>query len=222
MRAILNYRSYWVVIFGIAFGLVEAAVVIYIRAKYYPEGFGFPLKPISSTIIWVELFREFATLMMLVAVGVLAGRDRIERFAYFLISFAVWDIFYYIFLKLFIQWPESFMTWDILFLIPITWFGPVIAPVFLSLLMIVLACLLLYFNKPLRRGEWFMLILGALVSIASFIEDYIGYLYAHRESEDIVHLSLTYVPKDFAWPLFSVAVVLILIVTGRYWRRNIG
>ena len=115
----INLKTiFWVSVFGIAFGLVESAVVVYIREMYYPEGFNFPLKAISSRVITTELWREAATILMLIAIGVLAGKNAVQRFAYFLISFAVWDIFYYVFLKLFISWPESFLTWDILFLIP--------------------------------------------------------------------------------------------------------
>ncbi len=86
---------------------------------------------------------------MLASVGIAAERNNIQRFTYFIISFAVWDIFYYVFLKLFLNWPESLLTWNILFLIPVTWVGPVIAPVILSALMIVLGLMLLVKNTKL-------------------------------------------------------------------------
>ena len=90
----------WITLFGIAMGLLEGAVVVYLRELYYPEGFGFPLKLMSNQVALTELFREAATLIMLMSIGALAGRTRIERFAFFIYSFAVWDIFYYVFLKL--------------------------------------------------------------------------------------------------------------------------
>ncbi len=109
-----------------------------------------------------EIFREAATLIMLVGIGIIAGRNSSERFAWFLYSFAVWDIFYYIFLKLLLNWPESFMTWDILFLIPATWVGPVIAPVIVSITMIAFALIILYSNQKsipvtIKSSEWICL-----------------------------------------------------------------
>ena len=74
---------------------------------------------------------------MLAAAGLaIAGNFR-QWLAGFMISFGVWDIFYYVFLRLLIGWPESLMTWDLLFLLPVPWVGPVIAPVLVSLSMIV-------------------------------------------------------------------------------------
>ena len=125
----------WVMIFAVAMALVESAVVVYLRELHYPEGFRFPLKLIIDKTVIVELYREIATVIMLLSIGALVGRIFWERFAYFLIAFGVWDIFYYIWLKVFIDWPASLFEWDILFLIPFPWIGPVIAPVSIALLM---------------------------------------------------------------------------------------
>ena len=203
----------WVSLFGIAFGLVECAVVVYIRELYYPDGFGFPLVAISTRVIKTELWREAATILMLASIGYMAGKNKVQRFAYFLISFAVWDIFYYVFLKLILKWPASFMTWDILFLLPIAWIGPVIAPVILSLLMIVLALMLLYKNVPLNLKEWAFLLAGAFTSIVSFTWEYVGFLSSHSHQADtgeqIMHLSLTYVPQHYPWWIFVIALLFI-------------
>ncbi len=223
MKKVINLNTFFVALFGIAFGLVECAVVVYIRAQYYPDGFSFPLHAISHDIIITELWREAATILMLIAVGYLAGKTRPQRFAYFLISFAVWDIFYYIFLKLFINWPESLMTWDILFLLPVVWIGPVIAPVLLSLLMIALASLLLYYNKKLKPLELILLISGSIISIVSFMIDYLSYVSKHSHLEsarEIANLSLTYVPESYNWVLFAIAVKLILGAMVIYFIRN--
>ena len=125
----------WVMIFAVAMALVESAVVVYLRELHYPEGFRFPLKLIIDKTVIVELYREIATVIMLLSIGALVGKIFWERFAYFLIAFGVWDIFYYIWLKVFIDWPASLFEWDILFLIPFPWIGPVIAPVSIALLM---------------------------------------------------------------------------------------
>jgi len=84
----------------------------------------------------MECCREAATIIMLAAVGIIAGKDNLQRFAYFLYAFAVWDIIYYAGLKVLLNWPSSFLTWDVLFLIPVPWIGPVLAPIISSLTMI--------------------------------------------------------------------------------------
>ncbi len=127
----------WGTVFGIAMAFAEAAVVVYLRTIYYPEGFFFPLKPLFDKLIVIEILREIATILMLISFAALAGKKLWERFAYFLVCFAVWDIFYYIWLKVLLDWPASFLDWDILFLIPLPWIGPVIAPVSVSILMLV-------------------------------------------------------------------------------------
>jgi hypothetical protein len=214
----------WVTLFGIAFGLVECAVVVYIRELYYPEGFDFPLKAISNRVIITELWREAATLIMLIGVGILAGRTRIERFAYFIMGFAVWDICYYMFLKAILNWPESFLTWDILFLLPVVWIGPVIAPIILSALMIILALAIIEKGKALNWKEWTLTISGAFVSILSFTKEYLIYLDQNTTefstAKQLASLSTTYVPTHYDWITFSLAVVLISTGIVHYWVRT--
>lgn len=127
----------WVAVFSVAFAFVEASVVIYLRALYYPGGFAFPLKLIPSDYLRVEIAREAATIIMLGAVGFIAGSKPWEKFGFFLFAFGVWDIGFYAWLLATIGWPASLFDWDILFLIPLPWIGPVIAPVTISLLMAV-------------------------------------------------------------------------------------
>ena len=156
-------KLFWVTLFAVAMGMLESSVVIYLRELYYPGGFQFPLKAMSYTISITELTRELATLIMLMGIGVLSGRNKQERFAWFIYSFAIWDIFYYLFLYLFINWPVSLLDWDVLFLLPVMWVGPVWAPVLLSALMIILAQSILHFsnqrqNALLNIREWILLI----------------------------------------------------------------
>ncbi len=126
---------------------IESAVVVYLRALYHPEGFLFPLKPLNDAKIIVEVFREAATLVLLVAVAALAGKKLRERFAYFMIAFGIWDIFYYVWLKVILDWPSSLFEWDVLFLIPMTWIGPVIAPLSIAMLMVIFGVLIIYFSE---------------------------------------------------------------------------
>jgi len=139
-----NYISkiFWLIIFAIAMAYVESAVVVYLRAIFHPEGFLFPLKAFNDYKITVEVFREVATIVMLLTVAHLAGRNFQERFACLMLTFGVWDIFYYVWLKVLIDWPASLFDWDILFLIPLPWIGPVIAPVSISVLMIIFSILI--------------------------------------------------------------------------------
>lgn len=170
-------RLFWVALYGIAMGWFEASVVVYLRLLYYPDGFAFPIKMIPMEVGWIELVREAATILMLIAVGILAGRSKIEKFAYFIYAFGIWDIVYYISLKLSLGWPQGLFTWDLLFLLPVPWIGPVIAPVLISIAMIS-ACFLVVFLED--RGEvfspplhlWVAEIFCALIIIFSFAIDY--------------------------------------------------
>jgi hypothetical protein len=165
-----------VTLFAMAFAFVESSVVVYLRQIVYPEGFAFPLKPGITSQIAVEVSREFATIVMLLTVGMIAGKDRWQRFSYFLVGFGVWDIFFYVWLKLVLDWPASILDWDILFLIPIPWIGPVIAPVLVSLMMIAGGVLILkkgesegVFRAP-RTAVWLAL-LGSIAVLVSFMLD---------------------------------------------------
>jgi hypothetical protein len=129
-------------IFGIAFGWLEAVVVVYIR-RILPEDCWKLIYDIPTLIqflkdykiLFIEQTREASTIVILTCVAILSGTKFKERLAYFLWIFGTWDIFYYIFLKLWLDWPESLLTIDILFLIPVPWIAPVILPVICSLLM---------------------------------------------------------------------------------------
>lgn len=211
-------------IFSIAMGLLEAVVVIYLRELYYPEGFHFPLKMMDPHIAVIEICREAATLIMLLMISFLATSKRIVRFALFLLSFAIWDIFYYVFLKLFIGWPESLFTWDILFLIPIAWVGPVIAPIINALTMMLLALLIIYYSdtKGIRMIpgiSWILLILGSLITVFVYIQDYgnfmlqefsLAELFSSARSDEVLRFASTYIPQSFNWYLFLAGELAIL------------
>ncbi|MFO7915187.1 MAG: hypothetical protein R6U43_05795 [Candidatus Krumholzibacteriales bacterium] len=221
-------------LYGVAMGMFEAVLVIYLRMLYYPGGFEFPLNWISSPALPFELLRELSTLVMIAAVAVVAAGDRLKRLAWFLYIFAVWDIFYYIFLKLLIGWPESLLTRDILFLIPVTWVGPVLAPVICSVTMILMACCILlpgFYGFRTRTGavDWLLIYGGAFLVFLSFIEDYAmliirgGFLprffELHRSSEFISRVT-EYVPESFNWPLFAAGEALILAGLYMIARRT--
>lgn len=203
-------QYFWVSLFSIAMGFLETAVVVYLRALYYPDGFDFPLVDIDLPIAITELGREAATIIMLVGIGVIAGQTSTQRFAWFLYSFAIWDIFYYVFLKVILDWPASLFTWDILFLIPLPWVGPVICPVIISASMILLSVLLIHFNRlnstlKLNPKEWMLFISGSVIVILSFIIEPYRYIkeYSPEKFPD-------YIPVHFDWWIFWLGEALIL------------
>ena len=166
-----------IILFGIAMGYFEAVVVVYLRGMFYPEGFSFPLKLAVQQYAVIEVCREAATIVMLITVAVLAGRKFWERFGYFLIMFGVWDIFYYIFLKVTINWPATVFDWDVLFLIPLPWIGPVIAPSLVALLMTAVGISMTYlidrgYDFRPTRLSWILSIAATALILYSFMRDF--------------------------------------------------
>lgn len=204
-------RIVWVGVFAVAFALVEAAVVVYLRAIYYPDGLIFPLTVMGWDHIVVEIARESATLVMLASISVLAGQKRWDRFGFFLISFALWDIFYYVWLKVFLDWPASVLDWDVLFLIPVPWIGPVIAPVTISLVFLLAGGVLIVHDRGehpfrLRRFEGLVAVAATLVILSTFMHDTAATLQSA-------------VPQPFGYPFFMLGMAGYLAVLVSLWKR---
>ncbi len=149
------FRFFIAVIFSISLGYFEAAVVVYLREIFYQDGFNFPLEifsidPLSKRLFLTEVGREAASLVIIFTCAWLFGSNRRQKTAYFLIIFAVWDIFYYVWLKVLLDWPSTIMDWDVLFLIPMTWASPVLAPVLCSAVMLLFAMMILYHDYRSR------------------------------------------------------------------------
>ena len=223
-----NKKITAVAIFAIAMGFLEAAVVVYLRKLYYSNGFGFPLnKFMDPNVLQVEVIREIATIVMLLGIGYLAATHHKDRFAYFLFAFAVWDIFYYVWLKVTLNWPDSFSTYDLLFLIPWPWVSPVLAPVIASLTMILLAFGILHSDKNLKAGDWALLSAGGLMVLYTFLNDYGRLILAGIHFKDLLSFSANpvfqkalsdYVPVNYNWILFAVGEILILAGIYSFWR----
>jgi hypothetical protein len=220
-----SYRTFvWLGIFGIAMGFLEAIVVVYLRQLYFPEGFDFPLNPVPPQILAVEWLREITTIVMLVSLGMIAGKNFLQRFSYFLYSFAVWDIFYYVALKLLLDWPPSLLTWDLLFLIPVAWVGPVLAPVICSLTMALFAGIIVglqHRGYPVRIKlvEWGLMLAGTFIIFCMFIWDYSrmiiqgGFLsdfLGLASNERFLQMTSHYLPTYFNWYLFAFGIILVL------------
>ncbi|MGH9350761.1 MAG: hypothetical protein ACRD2G_01140, partial [Terriglobia bacterium] len=204
-----------ILLFGVSFGYVEAAVVVYLREltgpvverldpRRSPENL-FPLLPPAALKdstqppLWrtleIEIGREAATLVMLAAIALTIGRSGTESLAAFVMAFGVWDIAFYGFLRMFIGWPASLLTWDLLFLIPVPWAGPVLAPMIVSLSMILAGFLVLWRaggDRPVRLGwlHWIGISLGGAIIVLSFTWNF-RYLLAGG------------VPQHFNWVLFA-------------------
>jgi hypothetical protein len=205
-------------IFSIAMAMLETAVVIYLRALFYPEGFKFPVETIGSTLLITELFRELATIIMLGCIGYMNGETKTERFTAFLFSFGIWDIFYYVFLKVFLNWPASILDWDLLFLLPVPWIGPVLAPCLVSASFIGLHLLVLHKKKQgqaivLHRTFWALSALGFAVMLYTFMADSTAILieiYKKDINFDLLSGIRTLIPKSFNWPVFLLGEIVFL------------
>jgi len=196
-------------VFGLAMAYVEAAVVVYLREIICPEGFAFPLKAISMRLGAVEVAREAATVLMLLSVACLAEKSRRGRFACFVFLFGLWDIGYYLWLWVTMGWPESLLTWDVLFLIPLIWSGPVLAPVLVSCLFV--AAGLLYYTG----GDWAEQVkissLSWALTAASSVIIVVAFVFNHSA------VSSGGVPGRFPWEIFAAGLglaVYLLIKTG--------
>jgi hypothetical protein len=198
-----------VVIFAMAMAWVESAVVFYLRTMihriepYQPN----PL-PIIGGLGPVEMAREVATMIMLLTVGILAGRNWRARLGFSAIAFGVWDIFYYVFLKVMCGWPHSFFDWDILFLLPLPWWGPVLAPVSIALLMILWGTVVSIWQiERARDGSewkaWVLNFFGIALALYVFMADSI------RIADGGVNALRNLLPQSFNWLLFCIALLLM-------------
>ena len=217
----------WVIIWAIAFAWVESAVVVYLREIFYEGSSIFPLsvnwengKYVGNYLTRIELVREFATIIMLASIGMAAGRTRWQKFCFFMISFGVWDIFYYVWLRVMIGWPGGLLTWDILFLLPLPWVGPVITPVLIAIAMTAAGTLIIYLEQKgyVIRFKWYdwAIVMGCgLLMIVAFCWDW----------KNIVQLpgnpERTGIPNPFLWGLYLPAYLVSVLYFVIRLKNNI-
>jgi hypothetical protein len=202
----ISKRFFWVSAYAIAMAFLEAVVVVYIRGLLNITNDHVALGP----YVTMETWREAATIVMLVAVGWLAGRRGTDRLAYGLFAFGLWDIWYYVWLKVLIGWPSTLWDWDTLFLIPLRWWGPVLSPVLIAALICTTAVLAVI---RLERGERLGITsarvgaaaLGGLLALYVFMSDSLQALLQGRADWDTLR------PDPFKWPLFLIALVLMAL-----------
>ncbi len=206
----------WLAAYAIAMALVEAAVVVHLRHVYYPENplALFPLRLLSADDLALELARELATLVMMLVVALLAARGFVRRCAAFVYVFGLWDIFYYIWLKAYLGWPDRWLEWDILFLMPWPWFGPWLAPALIALLFALWGGWVLATPRDLRlrRTDALLFVAGALLALASFLAPAWPLLTGGAAA---LH---GWLPGAFAWPLYLAGLVVMTTALLRVVR----
>ncbi len=199
-----------ITIYSVAMGYVEAALVVYLREMIFGNGQQlFPLRFMDPRLAVIETVREFATLVMLAAVAVLAGKNRFDRIMYFIYAFAIWDLFYYVALKIAVGWPASLFTFDVLFLIPVIWVGPVLAPVLIALLLAIGSAALINAHEKapglkIKGGNVLAFVVGCVIDLYSF-------------TAPIFHILFTigpkglenYTPRTFDWVLFGIGYLIM-------------
>lgn len=197
-----------VVLFAIGMAWVESASVYYLRVLVdRVEPYQANPLPMRGALGGIELVREAGTLVMLVTVGILAGRTTRARLGYLAIAFGTWDIFYYVFLRMMDAWPNSLLDWDILFLLPLPWWGPIIAPMSIAVLMIAGGTLAtqttaMHVTSPLTRQLWRLSWLGIALGLYVFMADALHAVSVGADPAKVL-------PQSFNWPGFTVAFALM-------------
>jgi len=205
-----KYKLLWLSLFAITMALVESALVVYLRELYFPDNLHkiFPIRFFKQLDFCIELCREAATILMLLAVAAISEKRKPMRtFACFLFLFGFWDIFYYVWLKLFIGWPQGLLEWDILFLIPLAWLGPWICPVLISSLFISWGLYILLTEQKIRffPQTLILFIIGVAMCLGSFMQPAITVFWAEGASG-----FTKYIPYSFWWWLFIPGFLLMI------------
>lgn len=207
------------ILFGISFGYVEAAIVVYLRHIYdpirqeihpdKPPGELFPMitveqlsakGPQHQRLLLTELVREFATLVMLAAAALAVASNMRQWLAAFVLAFGVWDIVFYLGLKAILDWPASLFTWDILFLLPLPWVGPVLSPCIVAAAMILTGTIVLHRELNgqgflVGRIHWTAIVAGGLILMTAFMWDWRNTAAGNP-------------PNPFNWPLFTLGMLV--------------
>lgn len=207
----------WLTVFAIAMGYFEAVLVVYLRELLYPENVLqiFPMRLMAPSLLVIEFGRETATIVMLLSVAIITRTTFFHRLAVFAYLFGLWDIFYYVWLRVTIGWPTSWLEWDVLFLVPWVWLGPWLCPALAAALYTVWGCRALASRSALRFGRWRwgLFLTGALLCLTSFLQPAISVLLeagaAGLEG---------YMPDGFWWAAFVVGWVLMALALP--WSRR--
>lgn len=203
----------WLTLFALGMAQVEASLVVHLRSVYYPGNplEIFPLNLLTQRDLAIELVRELATVVMILSVALLTARGLTRVFAVFVYVFGLWDLFYYLWLKIMIGWPVSWLEWDVLYLIPRPWLGPWISPALIALLFVPWGGWILYSPNEVRftRSTTVLFVVGALLALIAFLLPAVPLL---LEGEEALR---GYQPDDFRWSLFIPGYLLMV---ASLWR----
>ncbi|MFQ5601163.1 MAG: hypothetical protein ACE5G2_11505 [Candidatus Krumholzibacteriia bacterium] len=199
-------------LFATLFGIVEAALVADLRFFLDPDSTRFPFVRLPGTLLLIELVREGVTLVLLATVARLAVRRPAARFAAFLDVFGIWDLVYYVGLRFMLGWPRGLTDWDLLFLLPVPWLGPVYAPLILALTMVGVGGATLRHDARYGRFQvWprHLLVAGlaGLACISSFTID-----------PGAVERGV--LPSRYPIELLALGLVIGMLAWADLWRRN--
>jgi len=180
-------------------------VVVYLRvvsepirtAAGLPPAELFPLLNLGQLgpvmrLIRIELIREAATILMLAAVAFAVAQNARTWLAAFALVFGVWDLSFYASLAATIQWPGSLLTWDLLFLLPVPWTAPVLAPTIVAATLTIGGTYALL--RPPPTVGW-MPLMGIVASCAILLA---AFMWGWRGVLDGL------IPHDFPWMIFAL------------------
>jgi hypothetical protein len=205
----IHHKLFWLTLFSIAMAHVEASLVVHLRSLYYPANplEIFPLNLLSHRDLAIELTRELATVFMILSVAFLAEKGFTRVFAAFVYVFGLWDIFYYLWLKVMIGWPVDWLDWDVLFLVPWPWIGPWITPAMIALLFVVWGGWILLKNVTAKFNQLTasVFVTGCLLALGAFLLTVVHLL---PQGEKAFH---GYQPEHFSWFLFTSGYLLMVM-----------
>lgn len=200
-------------LFAIAMGLLEAICVVYLRQILLPPDGSLNNIAFSNFDFTIEVIREITTLVMLLTIAILAAYNWRTRLAMFFLAFGIWDIFYYIGLKLFLDWPATILEWDALFLVPVNWYGPVLAPVLISVYFITVSVIIvlreatgkkLHITKP-----------AILLQLLTFVAWY----YSFTKDSSLIS-EFGYESATYSWLLFVLGILFCSLGIFITFRNN--
>ena len=190
----------WLTLFTITFGYCESALVYYLHDLFYPDGFSYPFLPFHMKMLVVDMVREIAATLVIVVVVCMAARGLWRRFALFMYVFGLWEILYYTGLYILEGWPKSLLSNDLIFLVPVPWSGPVLAPMLISVFLILSAAVII--GAELKTGRfapgWVppaLTLLGWALMLYAFMVDFMK-VYQRQ------------IPGPYRWDLFAIGMVL--------------
>jgi len=206
----------WLTLFALALAQVEASIAVYLRNLFYPENplQLFPMPMFSQHDINIEMSREAATVVMIVALVYLIKGRMLRRFAAFLFLFGLWDIFYYIFLKLMMDWPQNWSEWDLLFLIPLPWMAPWLTAAMIAVIFVVFGATILTKGIDASISQMIasyklpliLFTLGAVAGVISFLLPALPLL----QNGELGAAMQGFVPSRFSWLSYVIGILLML------------